>query len=223
MSAVRVARSAAMAACAAGSVTAQSRCVTPSSVTVQASGAWLVRREVRQPGRVSRGGEAPVPAGALPSGQPRPAVVDEQDGLKVAARRLHQLPPPGDRPGHHPFMRVHRVRPYRDKPDEAALHPAGARAARTRTARASRRPRARPPPASRAAARRRPRPPPARPLAGQPERGTAGGSVLGAGDGRMSRTTLYGEAASSCSRVPGPITSYGGDVTFASPPTRDRS
>ena len=41
--------------------------------------------------------------------------------------------------------------------------------------------------------------------------------------GRMSRTTLYGEAASSRSRVPGPITSYGGDVTFASPPTRDRS
>ena len=89
-----------------------------------------------------------------------------------------------------------------------------------------RRPRARPPSASRAAARRRSRPPPARRrrVAVAPA-GRRSPPAVPPGEyvGRMSRTTLYGEAASNRSRVPGPITSYGGDVTFASPPTRDRS
>jgi hypothetical protein len=31
---------------------------------------------------------------------------------------------------------------------------------------------------------------------------------------------LYGDAARKCSSMPGPITSYGGDVTFVSSPTR---
>ena len=79
-----------------------------------------VRREVRQPGRVTWASRAPAPAGA------RPAVIDEQDGLKVALCCLHELTPPGDRARHHPFMREHRVRPHPDKPDEAALHPVGA-------------------------------------------------------------------------------------------------
>src|ERR1700742_3141329 len=33
----------------------------------------------------------------------------------------------------------------------------------------------------------------------------------------MSRTTLYGEAASNCSRVPGTITSYGGNLPLRVP------
>ena len=84
-----------MAACSAGSVSAQRRCVTPSSVTVHASGVRCsavksTSREVvltdapggrRRPGR--RLGGAPVPAGT------GPAVIDEQDGLKVATYRGH--------------------------------------------------------------------------------------------------------------------------------------
>ena len=185
------------------------------------------RPAVRDLVHYARGGPggAPVPAGARPLGlastsqaipvglaDTAPTVIDEQNGLKVAPGRLHQFPPPGDGPRHDALVRQHRARAHPDEPDEPALHPVGAallvHVERRRVVGGER-------PtviqsASRAAASS-----PASRAEGSPEEIDRAG--------RISRTTLYGESASNRSRVSGPITSYGGDVTFASPPTRDRS
>ena len=56
---------------------------------------------------------------------PAPAVIDEQDRLKVATHRGHQLATAGHRAGHHVLMRVDRGRADLDQPDQAALHVPG--------------------------------------------------------------------------------------------------
>ena len=222
-----------MAACASGSVTAHSRCVTPSSVTAQASGA--ARRPCGPPAGTRAGGRARPAASARRQPSPRPG--DPGPPCPVPAgpvrrsrrcRRARWAPGCSASPSsaraarrparHHALMRVHRVRPDRDEPDEPALHPAGpALLVHVQRGRAVDRERALRQPA--AQPRRRAISPgrPASAVTGSP----AGGSPGGRGQDEPDNVVRRG--GEQPLQVPGPITSYGGDVTFASPPTRDRS
>jgi hypothetical protein len=134
-----------MAACSAGSVSAHSRCVTPSSVTVHASGvrSSAVRSTSRDVALTApagapdgpsappaaaepeRSGGAPVPAGPGPG--PGTPVVDEQDRLEVAVYRRHQLATAGHRARHHVLVRVDRGGADPHQPDQAALDEPGPR------------------------------------------------------------------------------------------------
>ena len=203
---VRGARSAAIAASSAGSVMAHSRCRMPSAVLASASGgrcrAASVTIRVAAPG--------PSPRGRL-------AVVEQEDRLQVGLGGLHQRQPPGHRARRHVLVRQHDPGLAGDQPQPrrsgraAAGPPSGRRRRGTLLVDVQRRARRRAP------GSRRPATAPGAAAAPSHE---LPGLRRPRCRGRMIRTTLCGSAASNWSSFSLAMTSYGGEVTSASPLTR---